>query len=219
MTDNRKKLRLKDELLWSRVAEKSDGKQVEFRRRSDLLDATHFSSVPIWTAIDTKTKELKLASRPRRLWIEWGIFSVGALINWLFAADGRSYTGFGGALMIGAGCSHLLGLAKRFILESEVQKLVEQQSSYLFHWLGTGASSDDFWNCRRAAIRKNELEESSMDSDLWRAQIREIEVASENRFLNIKRDILWRASGDYQVDWIHDLDGVNLPAEVGEATA
>jgi hypothetical protein len=215
MDENREKLQFKDRLLWSRVAEKSDSNQVEFRHRIDLLDAAHTSLLPIWLAIHTKTSELKLASKPRRLWIEWGIFCVGALINWLFASEGKSYSGFGGALMVGAACSHLFGLVKRFMLESEVQKLVEQQSVYLFYWLGTGASREDFWSCQRAAIRMSELEGNSRDTDLWRAEYQELKDASRNRLINIRHDILWRTSGDYQGGWAPDLDGVNLPREVG----
>jgi hypothetical protein len=55
MADNKKKLQSKDRLLWSRVAEKSESNQVEFRRRIDLLDAAQSSVAPIWIAIDTKT--------------------------------------------------------------------------------------------------------------------------------------------------------------------
>lgn len=217
MDDNRIKLQLKDQLLWGRVAVKSDGTQVEFRRRIDLLDAAHTVLVPIWIAIHTNTRELKIASRPRRVWIEYVIFCVGGLINWLYASDGKTYVGFGAALMIGAGCWHLYGQAKRFMLESEIKKLQKQQSLFLFHWLSTGASSGDFWSCRDAAIRKMALEESSMDSDVKEAEFRGLEDASRNRFLNIRHDILWRASGDYQTGWILDLDGMDLPANVREA--
>jgi hypothetical protein len=115
--------------------------------------------------------------------------------------------------MFGASCSYLLGLASLFKLESEINKLVEQQSLYLFHWLGTGASNEDFWDCRRAAIRMNQLEETSRDTDLWRAEYEALKDMSRNRLLNIRHDILWRTSGDYLSGWALELDGVNLVAD------
>ena len=217
MDDNRKKLQFKDRLLWSRVAEKSESNQVEFRRRIDLLDAAQSSATPIWVAIDTKTNELKLASKGRRMWIEFAIFSAGALINWLFSSDGRPYFDFGAVLMVGASCSYLLGLTKLFRLESEIKKLVEQQSLYLFHWLGTGASNEDFWRCRRNAIQMNQLEENSKDTDLWRAEYEELEDMSRNRLLNIRNAILCRTSGDYLSDWVLELDSMNLATDQGVA--
>ncbi len=213
MDDNRQKLQFKDRLLWSRVAAKSDANQVEFRRRIDVLDAALSALAPVWIAIHAKSNELKLASKSRRIWIEWTIFSVGALLNWYFPSDAKPYIGFGAALMVGAGCSHLLGLAKRFMLESEIQKLVEQQSFLLFHWISTGAPNEDFWGCRQNAIRINELEENSRDTDLLRAEYEALNVASRNRLLNIRHDILWRTSGDYLTGWVLELDGMNLPAD------
>ena len=197
MDDNRKKLQIKDRLLWTRVAEKSDSNQIEFRRRIDLLAAVHSSLLPIWIAIHTRTSELKVASKFRRLWIELAIFCLGALINWLFSSDGKPYIGFGALLMFGAGCSYLLRLMKLFMLENQIKKLNEQQSIYLFHWLGTGASNEDFWRCQRAVIRMNELEENSRDTHLWKSERLELEDTSRNHLLNIRHDILWRASGDY----------------------
>lgn len=213
MDDNRKKLQFKDRLLWSRVAEKSESKQIEFRRRIDVLDAAQSAVAPIWIAIDAKKNALKLASKGRRMWIELAIFIAGGLINWLFPTDGQPYFGFGAVLMVGASCSYLLGVATLFRLESEINKLVEQQSLYLFHWLGTGASNEDFWGCRRNAIRMNQLEEISKDTDLWRAEYGALEDTSRNRLLNIRHDILWRASGDYLSGWVLELDGMNIPAD------
>ena len=216
MDDNRKKLHIKHRLLWTRVAEKSDSNQVEFRRRIDLLAAVNSSLLPIWIAIHTESSELKVASKFRRLLIALAIFCLGALINWLFPSDGKPYIGFGVLLMFGACCSYLFRLIKLFMLENQIKKLHEQQSIYLFHWLGTGASNEDFWRCQRAVIRMNELEENLRDTDLLRSELLELEHTSENHLINMRHDILRRASGDYQGGWILDLDAINLPAEVGE---
>ena len=62
----------------------------------------------------------------------------------------------------------------------------------------------------------NELEENLRDTGLLRSELLELEHTSENHLINMRHDILRRASGDYQGGWILDLDGINLPGEVGE---
>ena len=137
MNDNRKKLQIKDRLLWTRVAEKSESSQVEFRRRIDLLAAVHSSLSPIWIPIHTKTSELKVASKFRRLWIELAIFCLKALINWLFPSDGKPYIGFGALLMFGASCSYLFRLVKLFMLENQIKNsLNNNQFIFSLAWRG-----------------------------------------------------------------------------------
>src|SRR5437867_4402360 len=108
--DNRQRLLLKDYTLSKHVAEVGECTQVEFRRRCDLLYATHTSLTSIWAAVDEKTAAVKLASKVRRTYIEYGVFLLGAIINWLFAPEGKSYVGFGATLMIGAAFSHIGGV-------------------------------------------------------------------------------------------------------------